>query len=135
MFFGSALNTFGVKELLDCFVEIAPSPRPILAEEREIKPEEIIMFGNNAHEDGLCALQAGIKTYLVDIGCIIYPEYVKEKFEIINFVFNSNSVETPASIHFLNKTKKISNSLYKKYDNETNKTRQKIKKTGKMRFM
>lgn len=40
VFFGSALNTFGVKELLDCFVEIAPSPRPIYAEEREIKPEE-----------------------------------------------------------------------------------------------
>ena len=40
VFFGSALNTFGVKELLDCFVEIAPSPRPIQAEEREIKPEE-----------------------------------------------------------------------------------------------
>lgn len=28
VFFGSALNNFGVKELLDCFVEIAPSPRP-----------------------------------------------------------------------------------------------------------
>lgn len=40
VFFGSALNTFGVKELLDCFVKIAPSPRPIQAEEREIKPEE-----------------------------------------------------------------------------------------------
>ncbi|MDE7375870.1 MAG: peptide chain release factor 3, partial [Muribaculaceae bacterium] len=40
VFFGSALNTFGVKELLDCFVEIAPSPKPIVAEEREIKPEE-----------------------------------------------------------------------------------------------
>lgn len=40
VFFGSALNTFGVKELLDCFVEIAPSPRPTQAEERVIKPEE-----------------------------------------------------------------------------------------------
>ena len=40
VFFGSALNTFGVKELLDCFVEIAPAPLPIEAEEREIKPEE-----------------------------------------------------------------------------------------------
>ena len=29
VFFGSALNNFGVRELLDCFVEIAPSPRPI----------------------------------------------------------------------------------------------------------
>lgn len=40
VFFGSALNTFGVKELLDCFVKIAPSPRPIVAEEREVTPEE-----------------------------------------------------------------------------------------------
>ncbi|MDE6484046.1 MAG: peptide chain release factor 3 [Duncaniella sp.] len=40
VFFGSALNTFGVKELLDCFVEIAPAPRPVNAEERTIKPEE-----------------------------------------------------------------------------------------------
>lgn len=40
VFFGSALNTFGVKELLDCFVKIAPAPRPIQAVEREVKPEE-----------------------------------------------------------------------------------------------
>ena len=40
VFFGSALNTFGVKELLDCFVKIAPSPKPVQAEERLIKPSE-----------------------------------------------------------------------------------------------
>ena len=40
VFFGSALNTFGVKELLECFVHIAPSPRPVVAEEREVKPME-----------------------------------------------------------------------------------------------
>ena len=40
VFFGSALNDFGVKELLDCFVEIAPSPRPTKAEERDVEPEE-----------------------------------------------------------------------------------------------
>lgn len=40
VFFGSALNNFGVQELLDCFVEIAPSPRSTKAEEREVKPEE-----------------------------------------------------------------------------------------------
>ena len=27
VFFGSALNNFGVKELLDCFIDIAPSPK------------------------------------------------------------------------------------------------------------
>ncbi len=40
VFFGSALNNFGVKELLDCFVKIAPSPRPVMAVEREVNPEE-----------------------------------------------------------------------------------------------
>ena len=45
VFFGSALNTFGVKELLDCFVKIAPSPRPIDAIERTVKPEEDAFSG------------------------------------------------------------------------------------------
>ncbi len=40
VFFGSALNNFGVQELLDCFVEIAPNPRPTTAEERMVQPEE-----------------------------------------------------------------------------------------------
>lgn len=40
VFFGSALNNFGVKELLDCFVKIAPNPRPTQAEERMVQPEE-----------------------------------------------------------------------------------------------
>ena len=40
VFFGSALNNFGVQELLNCFVEIAPSPKPTKAEEREVTPDE-----------------------------------------------------------------------------------------------
>ena len=40
VFFGSALNNFGVKELLDCFVCIAPMPRPKVSEERLVNPEE-----------------------------------------------------------------------------------------------
>lgn len=40
VFFGSALNNFGVKELLDCFVKIAPYPRPTQAEERMVTPDE-----------------------------------------------------------------------------------------------
>lgn len=45
VFFGSALNTFGVKELLDCFVKIASSPRPIEAVERKVSPEEEAFSG------------------------------------------------------------------------------------------
>ena len=40
VFFGSALNTFGVKELLECFVQIAPSPRAVMTEERLVEPNE-----------------------------------------------------------------------------------------------
>lgn len=41
VFFGSALNNFGVKELLDNFTEIAPSPKPRPSDSGEIDP-----FGN-----------------------------------------------------------------------------------------
>lgn len=40
VFFGSALNNFGVKELLDCFVDIAPPPLPIETEERIVSAED-----------------------------------------------------------------------------------------------
>ena len=40
VFFGSAINNFGVKELLDCFVDIAPTPLPRITEERTIDPNE-----------------------------------------------------------------------------------------------
>lgn len=45
VFFGSALNNFGVKELLDCFIEIAPYPRPVEAVEREVEPMEDTFSG------------------------------------------------------------------------------------------
>ena len=45
VFFGSALNNFGVKELLDCFINIAPSPRPVSAVERVVDPEEDAFSG------------------------------------------------------------------------------------------
>jgi peptide chain release factor 3 len=40
VFFGSAINNFGVRELLDAIVELAPSPRPRLATTREVLPSE-----------------------------------------------------------------------------------------------
>ena len=45
VFFGSALNNFGVMELLDCFIRIAPSPRPSKTVERTIDPFEEKMTG------------------------------------------------------------------------------------------
>lgn len=40
VFFGSALNNFGVRELLDCFIDIAPAPRAKMAEERLVESDE-----------------------------------------------------------------------------------------------
>jgi peptide chain release factor 3 len=40
VFFGSAINNFGVRELLDAFVEFAPPPGPREAAERTVHPDE-----------------------------------------------------------------------------------------------
>ena len=40
LFFGSALNNFGVRDILDCFVQIAPSPGPVETETRVVLPDE-----------------------------------------------------------------------------------------------
>lgn len=40
VFFGSALNNFGVRELLDCFIKIAPTPRPKQSNTRLVQPDE-----------------------------------------------------------------------------------------------
>jgi peptide chain release factor 3 len=40
VFFGSALNNFGVKELLNCFIQIAPPPRNSTTDKREVLATE-----------------------------------------------------------------------------------------------
>lgn len=40
VFFGSAVNNFGVKELLDTFCEISPSPRGRESDTRKVNPED-----------------------------------------------------------------------------------------------
>lgn len=45
VFFGSAINNFGVQELLDTFVEIAPMPQPRATETRLVEPKEPTFTG------------------------------------------------------------------------------------------
>jgi peptide chain release factor 3 len=45
VYFGSALNNFGVRELLDGLVELAPPPRPQPAEGRSVDPGEQAVSG------------------------------------------------------------------------------------------
>ncbi|MEO8590338.1 MAG: peptide chain release factor 3 [Flavobacteriales bacterium] len=40
VFFGSAFNNFGVKEVLDAFTDIAPSPRPRPTDKGEVQPDD-----------------------------------------------------------------------------------------------
>jgi peptide chain release factor 3 len=40
VFFGSAVNNFGIQEMLDTFIDIAPDPRPRPADVRDVHPEE-----------------------------------------------------------------------------------------------
>ncbi len=40
VFFGSALNNFGVRELLDAFIAVAPQPRPKESSTRQVSPTE-----------------------------------------------------------------------------------------------
>ena len=45
VFFGSALNNFGVQELLNAFIKYAPKPLPRPAEQREVQPDEAKFTG------------------------------------------------------------------------------------------
>ena len=45
VFFGSALNNFGVRELLSAFVKIAPNPLPRQSDKREVAPDEAKFSG------------------------------------------------------------------------------------------
>ena len=45
VFFGSAINNFGVRELLDAFVAMAPAPQPRPAVTRVVDPEEEAFSG------------------------------------------------------------------------------------------
>ncbi len=45
VFFGSAVNNFGVRELLETFLRIAPPPRPASTQTRTVEPTEAKMTG------------------------------------------------------------------------------------------
>jgi peptide chain release factor 3 len=45
MLFGSAVNNFGVQEVLDALVDLAPSPGPRMAIQREVQPDEPKLTG------------------------------------------------------------------------------------------
>ena len=84
VFFGSAINNFGVQELLDTFVEHAPPPRPREAAQRVVSPGEAKFSGfvfkiqanmDPQHRDRIAFLRVtsgkftkGMKLYQVRLG-------------------------------------------------------------------
>ncbi|MDX1594449.1 MAG: peptide chain release factor 3 [Gammaproteobacteria bacterium] len=72
VFFGSALHTFGVRQVLDTFVEVAPSPLPRAADERVVEPGEEAFSGfvfkiqanmDPAHRDRIAFLRVCSGSY------------------------------------------------------------------------
>jgi peptide chain release factor 3 len=72
VFFGSAINNFGVKELLDAFVRYAPPPRPRATQQRVVTPAEDKFTGfvfkiqanmDPAHRDRIAFLRVCSGTY------------------------------------------------------------------------
>lgn len=45
VYFGSAINNFGIKELLDDFADYAPAPRPRATQTRQVEPREEAFSG------------------------------------------------------------------------------------------
>ena len=62
-----------------------PNPKYFIAllNKFNLKPEEVIVFGNNTYEDGECALACGIKCYLVGDYIINHPK-ATHVFEHLN---------------------------------------------------
>lgn len=72
VYFGSALNNFGVRELLDAFVDHAPPPGPREAVSRDVQPDETAFTGfvfkiqanmDPAHRDRIAFLRVCSGSY------------------------------------------------------------------------
>lgn len=96
VFFGSALNNFGVRELLNAFIEIAPMPQPKESETRIIKPEENAFTGfvfkihanmDPKHRDRLAFVKIVSGTFKRNENYLLVRESKKMKFSSPNAFF------------------------------------------------
>src|SRR5690606_24142321 len=96
VFFGSALNNFGVRELLDAFIDIAPQPQPKESETRLVKPEEKNFTGfvfkihanmDPKHRDRLAFVKIVSGTFKRNENYLLVRENKKMKFSSPNAFF------------------------------------------------
>jgi peptide chain release factor 3 len=93
VFFGSAINNFGILELLDAFAEFAPAPRPRQSEQRIVNPEENKFSGfvfkvqanmDPAHRDRVAFLR--ICSGKFDKGMKIYHVRTGKQVQVANAI-------------------------------------------------
>lgn len=96
VFFGSALNNFGVRELLDAFIDIAPMPQPKESDTRLVKPEESTFTGfvfkihanmDPKHRDRLAFVKIVSGTFRRNENYLLVREGKKMKFSSPNAFF------------------------------------------------
>ncbi len=96
VFFGSALNNFGVRELLDAFIQIAPMPQPKESDIRLVKPEESNFTGfvfkihanmDPKHRDRLAFVKIVSGTFKRNENYLLVRDGKKMKFSAPNAFF------------------------------------------------
>ncbi|MDY0744690.1 peptide chain release factor 3 [Paucibacter sp. R3-3] len=115
MFFGSAVNNFGVQEILDALVELAPAPGERTAMQRVVKPEEPKFSGvvfkiqanmDPAHRDRIAFLRVasghferGMKLKVVRSGKELRPNtvvsFLSQRRELLDEAFGGDIIGIP----------------------------------------
>ena len=115
MFFGSAINNFGVQEVLDALVDLAPAPAERPALQRIVKPEEKKFTGvvfkiqanmDPAHRDRIAFLRVtsgeftrGMRLKVVRSGKEIRPNtvvsFMSQRRELLDTAFAGDIIGIP----------------------------------------
>ncbi len=115
VFFGSAINNFGVHEVLDALAELAPAPGPRAAIQREVKPQEGKFTGvvfkiqanmDPAHRDRIAFVRVcsgqferGMRLTIVRNGKVIRPgsvvSFLSQRRELLEFAFPGDIIGIP----------------------------------------
>jgi len=115
MFFGSAINNFGVREVLDALVDLAPAPGPRPAIQRTVEPDEPKFTGvvfkiqanmDPAHRDRIAFLRVasghferGMRLKVVRSGKELRPNtvvsFLSQRRELLDEAFAGDIIGIP----------------------------------------
>jgi len=115
VFFGSAINNFGVHEILDALADLAPPPSARLAIQREVKPSEGKFSGvvfkiqanmDPAHRDRIAFVRVcsgqferGMRLTVVRNGKVIRPgsvvSFLSQRRELLELAFPGDIIGIP----------------------------------------